>query len=520
MNLRTDFDPLDQLIVGNDQSILFVGIRRAATQPLTNFEVTAFDYNLNVTLWRYMDEVLFEGTDQYRSEFNQLVCNPDQGLIYAVSKVTTSRYGSAILNQAEGLAATNRSTSNVLVTAISYTSGAASWRTLLGDSAQPSQLVRGGYHRGVLSLALRSNTGIMSGQDSTKEDLIIFCLSGETGYILSTNVIGSKSHVRSKDFFVDPFGLFVLVYAKEINQKLSGNSFAITAAAKSEPAILWLAHETGVILEVYKPTFPAEFDSKLLASNLMRFSKSNSELNFAVFFDGLQNSQVLVSVYEQGLKGLTSCGAGCSLCSTLDSSKCLICGNSNGLKLHTCGSASCDGWFPTTTISGAVVCLKCHQSCTACATNGARYSRFNCNGCATGYTTSTSNSPDIYDANWKLPAKTGCFCTNTKTETEAGCMTTCSDGYKYMVVWDANQGNLQPSRYNLRQQMSLKLWRQLPPLNIYEIVSNLPECSRHKQLPKPGRSPETQTNPSCLQTEHSRSRDGCLSERIHPPRCL
>src|SRR3990167_10218922 len=120
MNLRTDFDPLDQLIVGNDQSILFVGIRRAATQPLTNFEVTAFDYNLNVTLWRYMDEVLFEGTDQYRSEFNQLVCNPDQGLIYAVSKVTTSRYGSAILNQAEGLAATNRSTSNVLVTAISY----------------------------------------------------------------------------------------------------------------------------------------------------------------------------------------------------------------------------------------------------------------------------------------------------------------------------------------------------------------------------------------------------------------
>lgn len=434
MNLRTDFEDIDQLIVANDANILFVGIRRAATQPLSNFEVTAFDYTLNTTIWRYFDEVLFEGADEFRATLNQLICNPDQGLLFAVAQVSSSRYGSVVLNQEEGLAATNRSTKNVLVTAISYTRGAASWRSLLGDPNQPSQLVRAGYYRGTFSAALKSNTGVMSAQDTSKEDLIVFCLSSETGLILSTNIIGAKTHVRAKDFFVDQFGMFVLVYAKEITQKLSSKSFTITSAATSQVAILWLAHETGAILEVYKPNFPAEFDSKVVASNLMRFSKSNSELNFAVFFDGLLNSQILLSIYEQGLKGSTSCSAGCSLCSTADLTKCLICSNSNGLKTHTCGSSTCDGWFKTTTLSGAIVCGKCHVSCSACATSGAQYSRFNCDGCSTGFSSGASNSPQIYDPNWKIPNPSGCFCLGANKESETGCSATCPDNYRYMVV--------------------------------------------------------------------------------------
>jgi hypothetical protein len=173
MNLRTDFDDIDQLIIGNDENILFVGIRRATSQTLSNFEVTAFDYNLNTTLWRYYDEVLTEGTDEFRSVVYQLVWNSDQGILYALSQVNTGRYSSVLLNQIEDVGATNRSTKNILVTAISYTTGSVSWRTLLGYPNQPSELLRAGYYRGAVSVALRSNTGELSGQDTTKTDLLI-----------------------------------------------------------------------------------------------------------------------------------------------------------------------------------------------------------------------------------------------------------------------------------------------------------------------------------------------------------
>jgi hypothetical protein len=205
--------------------------------------------------------------------------------------------------------------------------------------------------------------------------------------------------------------------------------------ALSAPAILWLAHESGKILEVYKPSFPAEFDSKVVASNLIRFSKNNGDLNFAIFFDGLLKTQILVSVYEAGSKGTTSCASGCSLCSSADSTKCLICSNSNGLKMHSCGSTSCDGWYQTTTASGAIVCEKCHQSCTSCSINGMYYSRFKCDGCQTGYSSATSSLPDRYDPNWKNAAPNGCFCNTGTYETETGCFSACTDKFRYMVVF-------------------------------------------------------------------------------------